>query len=175
MTPKIKINLHIDKLWRARLFFLLLLLLLLSHLHECDSVSLATVAFFRCRNHFDKVFVRAVPVEIIKSVTTAKYNSSLFFIPLYGTATRQTSVRHWYSSMLSNLTVVYTALFYRNRNHNLVWGERFFGHLQRKKKKYRWPKQVESARQMLRMRRTRINGRTQKIDMPPRSAFMESF
>jgi hypothetical protein len=60
----------------------LLLLLLLSHLQERDSVFPATVAFFRCRNYFDKVFVRAVPVEIIKSVTAAKYNSSLFFIPL---------------------------------------------------------------------------------------------
>jgi hypothetical protein len=55
-------------------------------------------------------------------MTAAKYNSSLFFVPLYGTAARQTSVRHWYSSMLSNLTIVRTALFYCNRNHNLLWG-----------------------------------------------------
>src|SRR5215211_8193109 len=104
------------------LFFLLLLLLLLllSHLQKRDSVFSATVAFFRCRNHFDKVFVCAFPVEIIKSVTAAKYNSSLFFIPPYCTTTRQTSVRHWYSSMLSNLTVVYTALFYPERNHSLL-------------------------------------------------------
>ena len=104
MTPKIKINLYIYNLWRVSLSFYYYYL---SHLQERDSVFPTTVAFFRCRNHFDKVVVRAVPVEIIKSVTAAKYNSSLIFIPLYGTATRQTSVEHWYSSMLSNLTVVY--------------------------------------------------------------------
>ena len=93
--------------------------------------------FFRCRNHFDKVFVRAVPVEIIKSVTAAKYNSSIFFIPLYGTATRQTSVRHWYSSMLSNLTVVYTALFYYSTvtETTIFFGEKGSSNIYREKRK----------------------------------------
>ena len=51
--------------------------------------------FFWRRNNFDKVSVRAVPVKIIKSVTAAKYNSSLLFIPAHGTATAtgQTSLR----------------------------------------------------------------------------------
>jgi hypothetical protein len=44
-----------------------------------------------------------------------------------------------------------------------------------KKKKYQIPKQVESERQNApHEKRTRINGRRQKIDMPPKSAFTES-
>jgi hypothetical protein len=44
-----------------------------------------------------------------------------------------------------------------------------------KKKKYQIPKQVESARKNApHENRTRSNGRRQKIDMPPKSAFAES-
>jgi len=44
-----------------------------------------------------------------------------------------------------------------------------------KRKTIKCPKQVESARQNApHEKRTRINGRRQKIDMPPKSAFTES-
>jgi hypothetical protein len=42
-------------------------------------------------------------------MTAAKYKGSSFFIPLHGTAARKISVRHLYSSVLSNLTVLGTS------------------------------------------------------------------
>ena len=85
-------------------FLFIITITILSHLQERDSICLSL--FYRSGNHFDKVSICAVPVEVIKSVTAAKYKGSPIFIPLHGTAARQISVRHLYASVLSNLRVV---------------------------------------------------------------------
>lgn len=85
-----------------RIFLLVIISL---HLKECNSVCCLAVSFRRS-DDFDKISICTIPVKIVKGMTTAKYNGGTLIIPLHCTSTGQISVRHSYSSLVSNLTVV---------------------------------------------------------------------
>ena len=91
------------------------------HLNERNSVCCLAISFW-CSDHFDKISICAVPVKIVKGMTTAKCNRGPLVIPLYCTSTGEISVRHSYSSVLSNLTVVGGCLCRRYRRNIFLRG-----------------------------------------------------
>jgi hypothetical protein len=68
------------------LVLFLLFLLFLLRLNECNTVCSLAV-YFGCSDHFDKISIRAIPVKIVKSMTTAKDNGGALIIPLHRTST----------------------------------------------------------------------------------------